>query len=132
MNTGGKLSGMDFVRLRLTDLGSVSSFLPGFWVDYKWLSSPGTESFPFVVFQLLSQTPLFTTPWTVAHQAPLSMGSSRQVYRSGLPFPSLGDLPYTRIKPLFPASTALAGGVFTSDPSGKLSCSLEGEKYQYK
>ena len=94
MNTGGKLSGMDFVRLRLTDLGSVSSFLPGFWVDYKWLSSPGTESFPFVVFQLLSQTPLFTTPWTVAHQAPLSMGSSRQEYRNTriwFPFPPSPD-----------------------------------------
>ena len=33
------------------------------------------------------------TPWTVAHQAPLSMGFSTQEYWSGLPFPSLGDLP---------------------------------------
>ena len=33
------------------------------------------------------------TPWTVAHQAPLSMGFSRQEYWSGLPFPSPGDLP---------------------------------------
>ena len=33
------------------------------------------------------------TPWTVAHQAPLSMGFSRQEYRSWLPFPSPGDLP---------------------------------------
>ena len=36
---------------------------------------------------------LFVTPWTVAHQAPLSMEFSRQEYWSGLPFPSLGDLP---------------------------------------
>ena len=36
---------------------------------------------------------LFVTPWTVAHQAPLLMGFSRQEYRSGLPFPSPGDLP---------------------------------------
>ena len=35
----------------------------------------------------------FVTPWTVACQAPLSMGFPRQEYRSGLPFPSLGDLP---------------------------------------
>ena len=35
----------------------------------------------------------FVTPWTVAHQAPLSMGFSRQEYWSGLPFPPPGDLP---------------------------------------
>ena len=37
--------------------------------------------------------PTLATPWTVACQAPLSMGSSRQEYWSGLPFPSTGDLP---------------------------------------
>ena len=37
---------------------------------------------------LLSRVQLFVTPWTVAHQAPLSMGFSRQEYWSGLPFPS--------------------------------------------
>ena len=37
---------------------------------------------------------LFATPWTVACQAPLSMEFSRQEYWSGLPFPSLGDLPH--------------------------------------
>ena len=41
----------------------------------------------------LSPVQLFMTPWTVAHQAPLSMGFSRQEYWSGLPFPSPGDLP---------------------------------------
>ena len=50
------------------------------------------------------------TPWTVAHQAPLSMGFSRQVYRSGLPFPSPGDLPDPGIEPVSPV---LAGGFFT-------------------
>ena len=39
-----------------------------------------------------SRVQLFATPWTVAHQAPLSMGSSRQEYWSGLPFPPPGDL----------------------------------------
>ena len=39
------------------------------------------------------------TPWTVAHQAPQSMGFSRQEYWSGLPFPSPGDLPGPGIKP---------------------------------
>ena len=39
------------------------------------------------------------TPWTVAHQGPLPMEFSRQVYWSGLPFPSPGDLPYPEIEP---------------------------------
>ena len=43
--------------------------------------------------KLLSRVQLFVTPWTVVYQAPLSMGFSRQEYWSGLPFPSLGDLP---------------------------------------
>ena len=44
----------------------------------------------------------FVTPWTVAHQAPLCMGFPRQEYRSGLPFPSSGDLPSSGIKPESP------------------------------
>ena len=49
---------------------------------------------------------LFVTPWTVAHQAPLFMGFSRQEYWSELPFPSLGDLPDPGIKPGSPALQA--------------------------
>ena len=45
----------------------------------------------------------FGTPWTVAHQAPLSMGFSRQEYRSGYPFPSPGDVPNPGIEPECPA-----------------------------
>ena len=45
---------------------------------------------------------LFLTPWTVACQAPLSMGFSRQEYWSGLPFPSPGDLPDLGIEPVSP------------------------------
>ena len=58
----------------------------------------------------------FGTPWTVAYQAPLSMGFLKQEYWSGLPFPSPGDLPDPGIEPTFPA---LAGGFFTSEPPGK-------------
>ena len=47
---------------------------------------------------LISYVQTFATPWTVAHQAPLSMGFSRQEYWIGLPFPSPGDLPDTGIK----------------------------------
>ena len=46
---------------------------------------------------------LFVTPWTVAHQAPLSLGFSRQEYWSGLPFPSPGDLSDPGIEPRSPA-----------------------------
>ena len=45
------------------------------------------------VVDLPSQVRLFETPWTVAHQVPLSMGFPRQEYWSGLPFSSPGDLP---------------------------------------
>ena len=56
----------------------------------------------------LSCVQLFVTPWTVAHQAPLSMGFARQEYWSGLPFPPPGDLPEPGIKPTPPASPGLA------------------------
>ena len=56
------------------------------------------------------------TSGTVAHQAPLPMGFPRQEYWSGLPFPSLGDLPDPGIEPMSPA---LAGGFFTAEPVGK-------------
>ena len=48
------------------------------------------------------------TPWTVAHQAPLFMGFSRQEYWSGLPFPSPGDLPDPGIEPVSPALQAIS------------------------
>ena len=55
------------------------------------------------------------TPWTVACQAPLSMGFSRQEDWSGLPFPSPGDLPHPGIKPAsLTSSPALAGRFFTT------------------
>ena len=54
----------------------------------------------------LSCVRLFVTPWTVAHQAPWSMGFSRHEYWSGLPFPSAGDLPNPEIKPRSPTLLA--------------------------
>ena len=54
----------------------------------------------------LSRVQLFATLWTVAYQAPLSMGFSRQEYWSGLPFPSPGDLPDAGIEPGSPAFQA--------------------------
>ena len=54
----------------------------------------------------LSRVQLFATPWTVAHQAPPSMGFSRQEYWSGLPSLSPGDLPDPGIEPRSPALPA--------------------------
>ena len=53
--------------------------------------------------EVAQSCPLFVTPWTVAYQAPPSVGFSRQEYWSGLPFPSLGDLPNPGIEPRSPA-----------------------------
>ena len=58
----------------------------------------------------------FVMLWTVASQAPLSMGFPRKEYWSGLPIPSPGDLPDPRIKP---ESPVLAGGFFTTEQPGK-------------
>ena len=52
------------------------------------------------ILSCFSRVQLFATPWTVAHQAPLSTGFSRQEYWSGLPCPPPGDLPNPRIKPV--------------------------------
>ena len=64
----------------------------------------------------LSHVGLFATPWTVACQAPPSRASSRQVYWSGLPFPSPGDLPNPGIKPRDPALQTASS---PSEPKGK-------------
>ena len=66
--------------------------------------------------KLLSRVRLFATPWTVAHQAPLSIGFSRQEHWSVLPFPSPGDLPDPGIEPRSPA---LQADALTSEPPGK-------------
>ena len=65
---------------------------------------------------VLSHVRLCATPWTVAHQAPLSMGFSRQEHWSGVQFPSPGDFPNPGIEPMSPA---LAGRFFTTEPHGK-------------
>ena len=63
----------------------------------------------------LSPVQLFVTPWTVAHQAPLSMGFSRQESWSGLPCSPPGDLPDPGIEPESLVSPALTGGFFTTE-----------------
>ena len=67
--------------------------------------------------QSLSHVLIFVTPWTAAHQAPLSMKFSMQEYWSGLPFPFPGDLPDPGLEP---GSPALQEDSLLSEPPGKL------------
>ena len=62
----------------------------------------------------------FVTLWTVAHQAPRSMGFPRQEYWSGLPFPPPGDLPDPGTERTSPASPALQADSLSTEPPGKL------------
>ena len=72
----------------------------------------------FLLFEMcvLSRVRLLATPWTVAHQTPLSVEFFRQDYRSGLPFHLPGDLSDPGIEPASPAASALAGRFFTTVP----------------
>ena len=82
----------------------------------RWNSSPKSSTWPMhearkskfhvVVVRSLSHVQLFVTPWTVARQAPLSRGISKQEYWSGLPFSSPGDLPDPGTEPRSPALQA--------------------------
>ena len=63
--------------------------------------------------------PTLVTPWTIAHQVPLSMVFSKQEYWNGLPFLFPGDLPNPGIKLMSLASPTLAGGFFITEPPGK-------------
>ena len=58
---------------------------------------------------------LFSAPWTLAHQTPLSMEFYRKEYWNGLPLPTPGDLPNPGIEPKSPMSTPLAGRFFTTN-----------------
>ena len=69
---------------------------------------------------VLSHVLLFETAWTVACEASLSMGFSRQEYWSGLPFPPPGDLSDPGTEPASLASPALAGIFFTTVPPGNM------------
>ena len=70
-------------------------------LDLPTVSSPHPRA--YMCYSVVSD---FATPWTTAHQAPLPVEFSRQEYRSGLPFPSPGDLPGLGIEPGSPALEA--------------------------
>ena len=106
-------------------LFSTSVSLSLSWIQgYRYLLSK------FHIYALLllllshfSRVQLCATPQTAAHQAPLSMGFSRQEYWSGLPFPSLGDLPDPGTEPRSPALQA--------DALTYTEWSSQKEKHQY-
>ena len=84
-------------------------------IHYYWLFFVSSRKRKRKV-KSLSRVQLFVTPWTVAHQAPLSMGFSRQEYWSGLQFPSPGDLPNPGIEP---GSPVLQTDSLPPEPPGK-------------
>ena len=97
----GPLQTLDHVgQLLITDLTlSLSLYISMY--TYNNIHSAHAQS--------LSCVQLFVTPCTVAHQASLPMGFSRQEYWSGLLWPLSGDLPNSGIEPISPSSPALAG-----------------------
>ena len=68
---------------------------------------------------VLSRVQPSVTPWTEAHQTPLSMGFPRQEYWNGWSFPPQGDLPDPGIQPASPVAPALAGRFFIPVSPGK-------------
>ena len=80
--------------------------------DQKYISDDNI----FWKCKLLSGIWFSVTPWTVAHHVPRSVEFSSQEYRSGLPFPSPGDLPHPGIQPRSPA---LQADSFLTEPPGK-------------
>ena len=80
------------------------------------MKEPSQREAVYAEVKSFSRVRLFATPWTVAYQAPPSLGFSRQEYWSGLPFLSPGDLPNPGIEPGSPAFHADA---LTSEPPGK-------------
>ena len=83
--------------------------------SYHVLDSCNVEGYIYMcMLSCFSHVLLFATLWTVAHQAPLFMGFSRQEYQSGLPFPPLGDLPDPRIEFTSLMSPAVVDGFFTT------------------
>ena len=89
-----------------------------FWLKYPINLADGLKTInkvtKFACAQLLSSVWPFATPWTVARQAPLSMGFPRQEHWSRLPFPPPGDLPTPRTEPGSLVSPVSSGGFFTA------------------
>ena len=94
-------------------------FLIGKWIITAWVHQQTQDVNHFMASKVerkVSRSVVsdsFATPWTVAYQAPPSMGFSKQGYWSGLPFPSPGDLPNPGIEP---GSPKLQADALPSEP----------------
>ena len=103
---GGNLEIGDTTLLYWLNFSTIClvNFLTVYFITLKKWDDPGGG----VVCgkKSLSHGWLFVTPWTVAYQVPPSIGSFRQEYWSGLPFPFPGDLPDPGIEPRFPSLQA--------------------------
>ena len=101
----------------MKDISVVATF--GLFLTFLYMFACGLI-FSFYIYiyiytlSLFSHVQLCATPWTMVHQAPLSMEFSRQNYWSGLPCPSPGDLPNPGIELTSLTSPALAGRFFTT------------------
>ena len=99
------------------------------------LASTNLLSVSMILFHvcacMLNHVWLFVIPWSVAHQAPLSMGFLRQEYWSGLPFPSPGGFPDPGIEPASLASPAVAGVFFTTVPPQVHLCHILDSLYKW-
>ena len=86
-----------YSKIQVLSISRVSTRL--FWSTPKGCINPNLGHLPKGCAAVRCHLPLFAAPLTVARQAPLSMGFSRQEYWSGWPFPSPGDLPDPGIEP---------------------------------
>ena len=112
--TAGAMGGELLLRGAQRCLGALSH---PWWNFRIWGSRPLTLENSCTHARSVAQLcPTPATPWTVAQQAPLSMGFSMKEYWSGLPFPPLGDLPDPGIEP---RSLALQADSLLSEPPGK-------------
>ena len=108
------------MALRLSDHPACGFYLLPWQADSLPLDHQGSPRDLFLIFffkvKSLSPVRLFATLQTIAYQAPLFIGFSRQGYWSGLAFPSPGDLPDPRIEP---RSSTLQADALPSEPPGK-------------
>ena len=102
----------------ITDCYGPDSYIEVLTPEPQNITILGVKVFRKVKVKSLSHVRLFATPWTVAYQAPLSTGFSRQEYCSGLPFSSPEDLPSPGIEP---GSPTLQADTLLSEPPGKSS-----------
>ena len=96
--------------------------------QFSYISSCQTHWFSHMaccVLNHFSHVQFFVTLWAVAHQAPLSMGFSRQDYWSGLPLPPPGGLPDPGTEPTCVTSPALAGCFFTTSATREAPTTLD-------